>query len=110
MTFFDKVKQLADARKMPMAEIERKLDISENASYKWKKSTPKGEIVKKLADLFNVTTDYLYDREDENKDSEFIQFFRSETEGLSDDEKEAMVVAVKDFLEFRKSQILKKRK
>ena len=66
MTFFDRVKGLADDRKISMAELERKINIAENSSYKWKKVTPKGEVVNKIADIFNVSTDYLYGRT-ENK-------------------------------------------
>lgn len=61
-SFFDVVKELAEQQKMSMAELERRLDISVNASYKWKKSTPNGEVVNKVADVFGVTTDYLYGR------------------------------------------------
>lgn len=61
-SFLDVVKELAENQKMSMAELERRIGISQNASYKWKQSTPKGEIVNKVADLFNVTTDYLYGR------------------------------------------------
>lgn len=65
MSFFDTVKKLADSQGLTMAELERRLEISTNSTYTWKSKVPKFEIVNKVADYFNVTTDFLYGRTDD---------------------------------------------
>lgn len=49
-----------------------------NANYtNWKKQTPKGETIKKIADILDVTADWLLERTDETeKESKIISFYR----------------------------------
>ncbi|CAK20615.1 helix-turn-helix transcriptional regulator [Listeria welshimeri] len=62
MTTFDRVKVLAEKQKISIVELEEKLGFGRNSLYSWKKKTPNGENLKKVADYFNVTTDYLLGR------------------------------------------------
>lgn len=62
MTVFDRVKKLAEKQGISIVELEEKLDFGRNSLYSWKKKTPKGDRLKKVADFFNVTTDYLLGR------------------------------------------------
>lgn len=64
MTTFDRVKQLADNQKISIVELEEKLGFGRNSLYSWKTKTPNGDRLKKVADYFNVTTDYLLGRTD----------------------------------------------
>ncbi|GGC74532.1 helix-turn-helix domain-containing protein [Enterococcus wangshanyuanii] len=59
------VKDLARRKHLSLAELERKLDISNGTIGKWDKSQPSIEPLKKLADFFNVSTDYLLGRVDD---------------------------------------------
>ena len=45
-----------------MAELERKLDFSNGSLRKWGSSMPSGDKIEKVADYFNVSTDYLLGR------------------------------------------------
>lgn len=45
-----------------IAELERKLDISNGTINKWDKSQPNTKTLMKIADYFNVTTDFLLGR------------------------------------------------
>ncbi|MHC5226925.1 helix-turn-helix domain-containing protein [Enterococcus sp. LJL99] len=64
MSTFEIVKKLADAQKISIVELEEKLDFSKNSLYSWKKNKPSAEKLEKVADYFNVSTDYLLGRTD----------------------------------------------
>ncbi|OJT67014.1 helix-turn-helix domain-containing protein [Bacillus licheniformis] len=64
MSLFDRVKQIADKKKMSIAELERKLGMGSNTLYRWKTQKPSIDKVQKVADYFNVSIDYLLGRSD----------------------------------------------
>ncbi|WP_088838958.1 helix-turn-helix domain-containing protein [Listeria sp. ILCC792] len=64
MTTFDRVKKLAESQKISIVELEEKLGFGRNSLYSWKKKTPNGDSLQKVADFFNVSTDYLLGRTD----------------------------------------------
>nr|DAN69449.1 MAG TPA: repressor protein [Caudoviricetes sp.] len=59
---FEKIKELADKQGISLNILEEKLGFSRNTIYNMKKSTPNIERVSKIADYFNVSTDYLLGR------------------------------------------------
>lgn len=63
MSVYNRIKDLANERQMTVAELERLLDLSKGSVGKWAKSSPGGDKIKRIADYFNVTTDYLLGRE-----------------------------------------------
>lgn len=63
MSIVNRIKDLANERQMTLAELERTLQLSQGSIRKWDKSTPGGDKIKRVADHFNVTTDYLLGRE-----------------------------------------------
>lgn len=62
MTAFDRVKKLCDEQKISIVELEEKLEFGRNSLYGWKKKTPNGANLVKVAEYFNVSTDYLLGR------------------------------------------------
>lgn len=64
MTTFDRVKKLADEQKISLKDLAVKLNMGTNVIYKWKNQIPSGENLQKVADYFNVSTDYLLGRTD----------------------------------------------
>ncbi|CAG9621097.1 helix-turn-helix domain-containing protein [Sutcliffiella rhizosphaerae] len=62
MGLIRKIKLLCDEKKVTFAEVERKIGISNGQIRRWDNSSPKVENVKKVADFFNVSTDYLLGR------------------------------------------------
>ena len=62
MSLLDRIKLLAATHQMTMAELERKLDFSTGSLRKWGRSMPSGDKIEKVADYFNVSTDYLLGR------------------------------------------------
>ncbi|MCK1259854.1 helix-turn-helix domain-containing protein [Streptococcus suis] len=61
---FEKIKELADKQGISLNQLEEKLGFSRNTIYNMKKSTPNVERVSKIADYFNVSTDFLLGRTD----------------------------------------------
>ncbi|MBM6708691.1 helix-turn-helix transcriptional regulator [Ligilactobacillus salivarius] len=90
MTVFDRVKELAKKQGISIVELEEKLGFGRNSLYSWKKKTPNGDRLSKVADYFGVTTDYLLGRTETpqftSKDEKDIQKKLTEMiDGLSDD-------------------------
>lgn len=65
MSLVDRIKKLCTARKVTVAEVERKTGISNGQIRRWDTSSPKTENVQKVADYFNVSVDYLLGRTDD---------------------------------------------
>lgn len=63
MNVFDRVKKLAESQKIPISELERKLGMGANSLYKWKNQQPTIDKIERVADFFNVSTDYLLGRD-----------------------------------------------
>ncbi|MGM9571245.1 MAG: helix-turn-helix domain-containing protein [bacterium] len=69
--FSKRLKQLRAKNKVSQAELARKLGMSQQAIAKWEteKATPDPEMITKIADYFNITTDYLLGREEKQSSS-----------------------------------------
>lgn len=117
MSLTNRIKELADQKKVTFAEIERKVGISNGQIRRWDTSSPKIENIQKVADYFDVSTDYLLGRssnisidgtvQEENLSSQIM--FRMNTEGLSEDEVDELKDEVDRFLRFRRSEIERER-
>lgn len=59
---FERVKELCEERNISIRELERQLGYSRNTLYSLKNQTPGIDKVVKIADYFNVSTDYLLER------------------------------------------------
>ncbi|MFP7201915.1 helix-turn-helix transcriptional regulator [Lysinibacillus halotolerans] len=67
MTTFDRVKKLCEEQKISIVELEEKLKFSRNSLYSWKKNKPSSDKLEKVADYFDVSTDYLLGRTDKKR-------------------------------------------
>lgn len=59
-----RIKELASDKNISLAEIERKLNLSNGIISTWKKGKASQDKISKIADYFNVSTDYLLGRTD----------------------------------------------
>lgn len=57
-----RIKLLCDEKKTNFAEVERQIGISNGQIRRWDNVSPKSETLQKVADHFNVSTDYLLGR------------------------------------------------
>ena len=64
---FEKIKELCKKQGISLNQLEDKLGFSQNYIYSIKKGNPKVENLQKIADYFNVSTDYLLGRTDNPK-------------------------------------------
>lgn len=85
----NRVDGLIKEKNMSRAELERKLQLSGGSIRNWDKSIPSGDKIQKVADYFDVSTDYLLGRTDKKnyyelteKDEKDIQVI---LQGMIDD-------------------------
>ena len=68
----DKIKELCRSQGMSVSQLEEVLGFGNKAIYKWDKQTPGIDKVKKVADYFGVTVDYLLSEEMEFDEKEAL--------------------------------------
>lgn len=132
MTAFDRLKKLCDEQGISVNTLEERLDIGRNSLYSWKKNTPKGTNLIRVADYFDVSTDYLLGRTDKKRyydlterDERDIQkelekmikglseggyaaFDGKDIEELDDDTKQYLIESLESTLRFSKIMAKKK--
>ncbi|MFC0492756.1 Helix-turn-helix domain [Listeria grayi] len=62
MSTFDIIKKLSVEKGKNVKEVALELGFGENLFYKWKTQSPTTDKLQKVADYFNVSTDYLLGR------------------------------------------------
>ncbi|AMB93284.1 helix-turn-helix transcriptional regulator [Aerococcus sp. UMB8608] len=100
MTVFDRIKELANKQGIPITLLEEQLNLGKNSLYGWKKRKPSSENLEKVADYFNVSTDYLLSRTDNPKvnHNDNTKIAAHIEDDLTEDELEE----VKQFIEYIK--------
>ncbi len=73
MALRDNIKDLAAQKKISVAELERTLGFGNGSISKWNKQSPSADKLKKVADYFGVTIDYLLDRKPAAKTNATIE-------------------------------------
>lgn len=127
----ERVDRLIAEKKMSRAELERKLDLSQGSIRNWNKKTPGIDKIQKVADYFDVSTDYLLGRTDRRhyydlteKDKRDIQreleliiedmknsdaiAFSKDTEELSPEARAAILSSIEESLRIGKALAKKK--
>lgn len=66
MTLFERIEELRNSKGISQGKLERELGFSNGSISKWKNSTPNPERLKKLADYFGVSVEYLMTGEETN--------------------------------------------
>jgi transcriptional regulator with XRE-family HTH domain len=56
---YENIRELCQKRGASIRQVEKALDFGDCTIYKWKKSSPKIENLKRVADFFGVTVDEL---------------------------------------------------
>ncbi|NBJ71012.1 MULTISPECIES: helix-turn-helix transcriptional regulator [Clostridia] len=67
MGLVEKIKNLCKEKKITVAELERQTGISNGQIRKWDDSTPGVDKLKKVADYFDVSVDYLLGRTEKKR-------------------------------------------
>lgn len=100
----DRIKELALKRGKSLKEVAVEIGLSENAIYKWTTQSPNSETLEKVADYFNVTTDYLLGR-DKDSINDIAMMFRQTEAGVPEDKKEEFREDVERYMDFLKNKL-----
>lgn len=101
MTLRDRIRDLANAKGMSLPVLEATLGFGNGTIVRWDKSSPTAEKLQKVADYFNVSTDYLLGREQMNEststddapDEEFVILSRNAKKLSPEDRKQLLEIA-----------------
>lgn len=101
MTLRDRIRDLANAKGMSLPILEATLGFGNGTIVRWDKSSPTAEKLQKVADYFNVSTDYLLGREPMNEntgandapDEEFTILSRNAKKLSPEDRKQLLEIA-----------------
>lgn len=72
MNFLDIVKKLCKENNISISKMEKDIEISKGASYKWNNSKPSLKTINKIAEYFGVTVDYLITGEKEEEERYYL--------------------------------------
>lgn len=65
MTLISRTKDIAKLRGLSLDDVALKAGLSAKSIYNWGRNSPKSENLQKVADVLNVSTDYLLGRTDD---------------------------------------------
>lgn len=108
MGIYERIKEIANLKKISIAQIERALDLSNGSISKWSNNAPSADKLAKVARYLNISSDYLLGNSDLKNDSDGkkIAEFEDESTIFSFDGK----AVTPDEREFLKSVIESYRK
>lgn len=74
---YDRIKLLCEQNDISVSRVESILGFGASTIVKWGNSSPSADKLKKVADYFNVSIDYLMGRNDDDIDEDIIQLCRA---------------------------------
>lgn len=80
MDFYERLENLRKSKKISQGDLEKELGFSNGSISKWKKSQPTFDRLKKLADYFGVSVEYL---QEGNKNSDKVYYYNDETAAIA---------------------------
>lgn len=110
---FEKIKILAKKQGISLNTLEERVGLGKNYIYSLKnKKTPSAEHIAKIADYFNVSTDYLLGRTDNPSiakddkanaylgpaETELVAAFRNQTQNMTEEEKVRFNKAIESLM------------
>ena len=111
MEFAERLKTLRKQEKLTQVQIAEKLEISQQAYAAWERGVkkPTQENLVKIAQVLNVSIDYLVGNSEEKIDEldNIELLFRMNSTGLTDDEKKVFKKELIEFMEERKKAFVK---
>lgn len=111
MEFAERLKTLRKQVKLTQAQIAEKLNISQQAYASWERGVkkPTQENLVKIAQVLNVSVDYLVGNSEEKLDelNNIELLFRMNSKGLTEEEKEIFKKELIEFMEERKKAFRK---
>ncbi len=81
MDILDRIKNLCKERNITVKMVEEDLNFPNNTIYQWRKRVPNTDKLQKLADYFDVSTDYLLGRTDVKRFSDSTETIAAHHDG-----------------------------
>lgn len=114
MEFSERLKDLRKQAGLTQVEVAEKLGISQPAYASWERGAkkPTQENLVKIAQILNVSVDYLVGNSEEKADEldNIEMLFRMNSKGLTDEEKKVFKKELIEFMEERKKAFESKQK
>ncbi|GAB3062078.1 helix-turn-helix domain-containing protein [Salinicoccus sesuvii] len=120
MNIVQRIRNLCSNQGITVAELERRIELSNGQISKWGKQKPGIDKVSKVADYFDVSIDYLLGRELKKEEQTFIDhkinpdsaFFRSLLNEYELESEEASEIKdeLEDYLKIRADRLKRRRK
>lgn len=114
MEFSERLKTLRKQAQLTQVDVAEKLGISQPAYASWERGIkkPTQENLVKIAQVLNVSVDYLVGNSGEKSDEldNIELLFRMNTNGLTEEEKKVFKKELIEFMEERKKTFLKNNK
>lgn len=90
-TIVDRIKDLSKARNMSIYDLEDKMEFGRNTIYQWNKRNPSIDRVKKVANFFNVSVDYLVGEDKNSPDTPEFRAIQRGAKKLSREDQERLL-------------------
>ncbi|MCT4443524.1 MULTISPECIES: helix-turn-helix domain-containing protein [Lactiplantibacillus] len=110
MTPLERIKQISKKRGFSLTQVNDKANLGKNTIYSWKTKEPSINNLKAVADVLNVSVDYLLGNTDNpdpstssdnlTKNQKLIAY--SIDPDISDEERQAIINMVKEAMKFRR--------
>ncbi|GBF03339.1 helix-turn-helix domain-containing protein [Lactiplantibacillus plantarum] len=110
MTVLDRIKKVSKKRGFSLTQVNDKANLGKNTIYSWKVKEPSINNLKAVADVLNVSVDYLLGNTDNpepstssdnlTKNQKLIAY--SIDPDISDEERQAIINMVKEAMKFRR--------
>lgn len=107
-TLYLRIKELADSKKVSLAQVERDLNFSNGLISTWKKGKASADKVTEIAKYFNVSTDFLLGNDATPEQSDPISYYRIDTTGLDLNEIEDIKKQLDDYTAFLTDRLKKR--
>ena len=108
MTTFERIKKLAKERGLSLTKLNDKANLGTNSIYHWKTKTPSTESLTKVADVLDVSVDYLLGNDIEKtesnstlSDNQKLIAYSIDPE-ISDEERDAIIEMVQAAIKLRR--------
>ena len=106
MTLFERTKEISKKRGMSLQDTAKLAGIGINSIYQWKKQTPSVDRIKLVADVLNVSVDYLLGNTDDmhanKKDESTVDLIAAhwglDLDNLSKEEKAIVMARARDYV------------
>lgn len=83
MTFYERLEMLRKSKKISQGDLEKELGFSNGSISKWKKRQPTFDRLKKSADYFGVSVEYLQNGEEPDTNADIPYYINEDAKDMA---------------------------